>query len=159
MSVNLISSRAGLAGAAAIVAWLVGHASTSCAQGVEVTPLAGYGFGGDLFELVTEQPVDLDGAVAAGVVVDVPLGAALQSGGFFSHQQADVFVGMAPVGRATVWTVAVDHLQAGGLQELGSGQIRPFLTGMLVLTRYAAEADSEIRFSLSAGGGVKVFPT
>ena len=37
--------------------------------------------------------------------------------------------------------------------------MRPFLTGMLGLTRYAGGGDSEIRFTLSAGGGVKLFPT
>ena len=37
--------------------------------------------------------------------------------------------------------------------------MRPFLTGMLGLTRYAVGGDSEIRFTLSAGGGVKLFPT
>ena len=37
--------------------------------------------------------------------------------------------------------------------------MRPFATGMLGLTRYAGEGDSEIRFSLGAGGGVKLFAT
>ena len=39
------------------------------------------------------------------------------------------------------------------------GRLRPFLTGTLGLTRYAAEADSELRFTLGAGGGMKLFPT
>ena len=36
--------------------------------------------------------------------------------------------------------------------------MRPFLTGVLGLTRYAAPGDSEIRFTAGAGGGVKLFP-
>jgi hypothetical protein len=47
---------------------------------------------------------------------------------------------------------------AGGLQEFGEGRARPFLTGLLGLTRYAAEGDDEIRFVVSAGGGVKLRP-
>jgi hypothetical protein len=47
----------------------------------------------------------------------------------------------------------------GGLQEFGGERVRPFLTGMLGLTRYAGEGDSEVRFAMSAGGGVKLFPT
>jgi hypothetical protein len=132
--------------------------SRSLAQGVEITPLAGYRFGGDFFEIVTARPVDLDGAVALGVVVDVPLAEGLQFEGFFTHQQADVLV-PAPVGPPAAWRIAVDHVQAGALQEFDVGSVRPFLTGLLGLTRYAAEADNEIRFSLSAGGGVKLFPT
>lgn len=146
------------AGVAALVASLALCPSTSLAQGVEVTPLAGYRFGGDFFELVTARPVDLDGAAAFGVVVDVPLSEGLQFESSFTHQQADVLVA-ATIGRMASARIAVDHLQAGGLQELDGGRVRPFLTGMVGLTRYAAEADNEIRFSVSAGGGVKIFPT
>src|SRR4029079_11864555 len=54
--------------------------------------------------------------------------------------------------------VAVDHWQGGGLQEFDGARVRPFLTGTLGLTRYASPTDSEIRFTLGAGGGVKLFP-
>ena len=37
--------------------------------------------------------------------------------------------------------------------------MRPFLTGLLGLTRYAAENDNEIRFTVGAGGGVKLMPS
>jgi hypothetical protein len=53
----------------------------------------------------------------------------------------------------------VEHYQVGGLQEFGGPEVRPFLTGSLGLTRYAIDSDNEVRFSLSAGGGVKLFPT
>jgi len=39
-----------------------------------------------------------------------------------------------------------------------SWRARPFLTGTLGLTRYGTSADSEVRFSAGAGGGVKLFP-
>jgi hypothetical protein len=52
----------------------------------------------------------------------------------------------------------VDQWQVGGLQEYGGAKVRPFATGLLGLTRYALEADSEVRFMVSAGGGVKIFP-
>jgi hypothetical protein len=43
------------------------------AQTVEFAPLAGYRFGGDLFELVTNRPVDLDGAPVVGGAVNVDM--------------------------------------------------------------------------------------
>ena len=55
--------------------------------------------------------------------------------------------------------MTVDHYQVGGLTELATGRARPFLTGLLGLTRYEASGDHELRFSASAGGGVKLFPT
>jgi hypothetical protein len=128
---------------------------------VEITPFGGYRFGGDFFELVTGQPVDLDGAPALGVAVDVPIRDphGYQIEGLFSHEQADLTVHRQPFGPATIARVSVDHWMGGGLQEFGGPRVRPFLTGMLGLTRYAGEGDSEIRFAMSAGGGVKLFPT
>jgi hypothetical protein len=129
------------------------------AQVVEVAPYGGYRFGGDVFEAVAGRPLDLDGAPAVGVVLDVPLSNGLQFEGLFSHQEASVLGLLQPFGGPPArWRVSVDHWQGGGLQEFGGVRARPFLTGMLGLTRYAAQGDSEIRFTLGAGGGVKLFP-
>lgn len=141
------------------VASVLGSASTLQAQGIEITPFGGYRFGGDFFELIAGRPVDTDGAPAIGATVDVPLGDGLQIEGLFTHQDAHVeleSVPFAPLRRAKV---SVDHFQGGALQEYQDGRVRPFATGMLGLTRYAGEGDSEIRFSVAAGGGVKLFAT
>jgi hypothetical protein len=107
--------------------------------------------------------VDLDGAPAFGVTVDVPIESnhGFQIEGLFSHEQADLTLRAQPLAPATLARVTVDHWLGGGLQEfdVSHREIRPFLTGMLGLTRYAGPTESEIRFALSAGGGVKLFPT
>ncbi len=135
--------------------------TTARAQGVEITPFGGYRFGGDFFELITDQPVDLDGSVSFGAIVDVPLQRSdgFQIEGLFSHQQADLTLQPTKRSPVTLARATVDHWLGGGLQEFGGDRVRPFLTGMLGLTRYAVGGDSEIRFTLSAGGGVKLFPT
>jgi hypothetical protein len=137
---------------------LAAHVPPVDAQGVEVTPFGGYRFGGDFFELVTGQPIDADGAPAVGAIVDIPLSDGLQIELLFTRQEAHVTVpspSLAPAARR----ISVDHLQGGGLQEYASGRVRPFATGTIGLTRYADAADSEIRFSVAGGGGVKLFPT
>ena len=154
----MTSGQSGSLTAFLVVACLVGGASTLGAQSVEITPFGGYRFGGDFFEIITRQPVDLDGAPALGVVVDVPLSNGLQVEGFFTHQDANVVTPIAPLPPSRFWRITVDHWQGGGLQEFGYGRVRPFLTGTLGLTRYATEGDNEIRFSVAAGGGVKLFP-
>jgi hypothetical protein len=129
------------------------------AQTVEVTPVGGYRFGGGFFERVTQQPVDLDGAPAVGLVVNVPLRDGLFVEALVTHQDAGVTVPVSAFLPATRLRIFVDHFQAGGLQEFGEGRrARPFLTGLLGLTRYAADGDNEIRFTASAGGGVKLMP-
>ena len=146
-------------GAVLLLACLAGHPSAVHAQGIELTPFGGYRFGGDFFEIVTGQPVDTDGAPAVGAIVDIPLGNGLQVEGVFTHQDTHVTVQPTPFGPSARWRVSVDHFQGGALQEYSEGRVRPFAIGTLGLTRYAGGGDSEMRFSLGAGGGVKLFPT
>lgn len=139
------------------IACVLGSAATLQAQGVEITPFGGYRFGGDFFELIAGRPVDTDGAPAIGATVDVPLGDGLQIEGLFTHQDAQVELESVPLGPLRRAKVSVDHFQGGALQEYHDGRVRPFATGLLGLTRYSGEGDSEIRFSVGAGGGVKLF--
>ena len=150
-------SRFCLVGALVFAACLVVHGAGLYAQGVEITPFGGYRFGDDFFEIVAGQPVDADGAPAVGVIVDVPMGNGLQVEGLFTHQDAQVTVATAPVGSPARWKVSVDQFRAGALQEYADGGVRPFATGTLGLTRYAGGGDSEMRFTVAGGGGVKLF--
>ena len=146
-------------GATAICLAVLSQPSPSSAQGVEVSPFYGYRFGGGFVELYTAQPFDLDGAPATGIVVDVRLydGDDFQIEGLFTHQAADLLVAPGPGRPVTQWRVSADHWLAGGLQEFSGGSLRGFTTGLVGLTRYAAEGDSEFRFTVSAGAGVKMF--
>jgi hypothetical protein len=141
------------------IACVLGSAATLQAQGIEITPFGGYRFGGDFFELIAGRPVDTDGAPALGATVDVPLGNGLQVEGLFTHQDAHVELESVPFGPLRRAKVSVDHFQGGALQEYQDGRVRPYAIGMLGLTHYAGEGDSEIRFSVAAGGGVKLFAT
>jgi hypothetical protein len=142
--------------AGACLAW---QPAVAFSQTVEIVPFGGYRVGGDFFERVTNQPVDVDGAPVVGGVVNVAMYEGLWFEGLFTHQNARVSVPGSAFTPATRWQITVDHWMAGGLQEFGQGRSRPFLTGLLGLTRYGAEGDNEIRFVVSAGGGVKLRPT
>ena len=124
----------------------------------EVTVFGGYGFGGEFYEIATGLPVDTDGAVAFGAVVDVFLWGDTWIEAMVTHQQARFTVPSASGASDTRFRVTVDHYQVGGLTELGNGRARPFLTGTLGLTRYEVSGDHELRLSGSIGGGVKLFP-
>jgi hypothetical protein len=142
-----------------LIAALAGFAPMARAQdAVELTPFAGYRFGGGFFELLSGQPVDLDGAPAVGVAFDTPFSSDLQIEGLFSHEHARLMLATHPSGPSALRRMSVDHWMGGGLRELRDGSMRPFLTGVLGLTRYATRGDSEIRFTAGAGGGVKLLP-
>ena len=128
------------------------------AQDFEITPFGGYRFGGDFFELISQQRLDLDGAPAFGVAVDVPTSPGTQFEAFYSRQHAHVPVPTYPFGPTTNWPMTVEHYQAGGLYEFHPGTLRPFMTGSLGLTHYGTTGDNEVRFGLAFGGGVKVLP-
>jgi len=141
-----------------IAALLLAGAAPVRAQGLEVAPIGGYRFSNDLFETAAGGRVDSDGAPALGVVFDVPMSGGMQFEGLFSHEGGTVTALTGPLGVPVRINVAIDHFQAGGLQEFEGRQIRPFLTGVLGLTRYAAGGDNEVRFTFGAGGGAKIFP-
>jgi hypothetical protein len=126
------------------------------AQAVQISPIEGYRFNGDLFELATNRPVDVDGAPIAGGAVNVDLGGGLWFEGLFTHQHADITTPSGTFGPAARWRVEVDQALAGGRQEFGTGRARTFLTGLLGFTRYGVQGDHEIRFTVGAGGGVLV---
>jgi hypothetical protein len=126
---------------------------------VEVTAFGGYRFGGGFYEIASGRPVDLDGALSYGFVLNVPFRADTQIEAMVTRQEARFTLPPDLATTATRWRVSVDHYQAGGLTEFSRGRARPFLTGTVGLTRYGAAGDNELRFSLSAGGGLKLYPT
>jgi hypothetical protein len=133
------------------------HAAS--AQTVEVSAFGGYRFGGDLFEVATGTSLDIDGAPSVGGMLDVFVTPGTSVSFLYSHQEGRVDVA-SPWGSSTQpVTVSIDHWQVGGTQALGTGTAQPFLTGTLGLTRFGSTHDSEVRFSLAAGGGVKLMPS
>src|SRR3954471_12688302 len=138
-----------LAGLAVVL--LIGYPAVAVAQTAEVSPFVGYRLGGGFFERVTNQPVDLDGAPVQGGVLNVAMHDGLWFEGLFTHQEGRVDVPGGLLTPAVRARITVDQYFAGGLQDLGpAGAVRPFLTGLVGLTHYAADGDSEIRFALGA---------
>ena len=125
---------------------------------MEVSAFAGYRFGGDFYEIASGRPVDNDGAPSFGIALNIPFTLDTQIEVLVTHQEARFAV---PLNGApeTRYKVTVDHYQVGGLTEFGGVRARPFLTGLLGLTRFEASGDHEVRLSASGGGGVKLFPT
>src|SRR5262245_57161136 len=127
---------------------------------VELQPFGGYRFGGDFFELITGQRVDLDGAPVWGVAVDVPLAhQGLSFEALFTHQHANLTVPATITALPRRWHITVEHWQAGAIQEIDGGRLRPFIDVMAGLTRYSGEGDNEFRFAGTLGSGVKLLPS
>src|SRR5918993_2137945 len=149
-----------LVGAIALLLCVVPRvAEAQAASRVEVTAFVGYRFGGDFYEIASRRPVDADGAASFGLVLNIPFTRETQIEALVTHQEARFTVPGAGGVDGQRFRVTVDQYQLGGLTEFGIGRARPFLTGLLGLTRYEASGDHELRFSASGGGGIKLFPT
>jgi hypothetical protein len=141
---------------AALIATLVsGGQMPASAQTIEVVPLAGYRFNNDLFEFAANRPLDVDGAPVVGGALNVDMGEGLWFEALYTRQQVSVTTPDAS-GVPVRLRLSVDQWLAGGTQEFGLGRARPFLSGLLGLTRYGADGDDEVRFTIGTGGGVKL---
>lgn len=132
------------------------------AQRVENTPFAGFRVGSVISEVDGRPVVDDDGGPSVGVVVDVvfgPLLDGLKVEGVFSRQTADLEVRTSLLDPPASVRVEVDQIQAGGVHDFSDGRVRPFLAGLLGITRYAVPGDTEVRFSVGVGTGLKIYPT
>ncbi|HEY7058608.1 MAG TPA: hypothetical protein VH458_18885 [Vicinamibacterales bacterium] len=153
---DLIRPRGRIALACVTTLFCVVPASAAIAQVVEIAPFVGYRVGGDPFEAITGVSQDLDGTASAGLACDIPIGGGLSVEVLYSRQEAHLLATSSPGAPSLRVRTIVEYWHAGGLQEFSTGVARPFLTGTLGLTRMAAGADNELRFSIGAGGGVKL---
>lgn len=152
-----------------IAGWLLLSTVGAQAQPLfEISPQYGYRFGGG-FETPDGQEVGIADGRAYGLSFDYcpdrnaeefsfDLGRAStvklellwsrQESGFDLHGNG----GVNHVG------LTVDEFQIGGVLETTYGRFHPYITGLMGATLFGPQGeDSEVRFSLSIGGGVKFF--
>ena len=130
------------------------------AQSVELSPFAGYRFGGDLYEEIAGKALDVDGAPSVGAIVDVSIAPGTAVSFVYSHQETRVDLADLHDPAPRPVRLSIDHWLAGGTQEMGATRrVRPFLTGDLGLTRFGSADDYEVRFTVAGGGGVKLMPS
>ncbi len=128
------------------------------AQGMfEISPQYGYRWGGD-FESATGGKLNLKDARAYGLSLnfDPHHDADLRYELLWSRQESGVdFQG--PAG-PTHLKVTVDEFQIGGVLGTSQGRLHEYITGLAGATLFGPQGnDSEVRFSLSIGGGVKFY--
>ncbi len=128
-------------------------------ENVELAPFGGYrtggGFTGELDDTVAERAIQ-NGASYGGTV-DINLHKAnFKLELRYSHHGTEIdTAGFLPTSSAPL---DVDYLQAGFLQETGSPKSRFFVSVLMGVTRFAPKNfDPVTKFSLSLGGGAKIF--
>jgi hypothetical protein len=151
--------------ALAFAALLAPTAAT--AEGIEITPFAGYRFGGDFGIEDRFGPFDvsfdLEDKGSYGVVLDFPVTRGLQIELLADHQETELRFdpGFLEPG-VPILDLDVDYYHIGLLYQWAPGDFRPFLVGSLGVTELSPSTPGltdESFFSVSVGGGVKVLAT
>jgi hypothetical protein len=132
----------------------------------ELTPTVGYRLDGefdaessDVFDPALN--IDVESSETFGLLFDIPLAPYWQLEILANRQRTEFVVdrGLFTPGD-DLGDVDLTVLQAGFLFWWGGGQVNPFVTMAAGLTRIDPqldELDSDDRFSMSFGGGVKIF--
>jgi opacity protein-like surface antigen len=130
----------------------------------ELTPQLGYHWGGTLSgddNALFDTDLDVDEGSAFGITFDIPLSSNFQLELLASRQATELeFDSGLFGGDEEVADIDISYLHAGMLWQGGNGQVNPFFVlsaGVTQLDPDVPGAGDESRFSLSLGGGVKVF--
>jgi opacity protein-like surface antigen len=118
---------------------------------VEISPLLGYRFGGQFHEETTDTDVDLKEAGTFGLAVDVEYAPDQMVEVFYSRQSTSI--------EHTDLDLDVEYFHVGGVAEFTQDHYTPYAVGTIGATRFSPDGgfDSETRFSMTLGGGVKWF--
>ena len=118
---------------------------------IEITPMAGYRFGGQV-ETVTGEKLHFSEDSSFALAVDFDLAAEKQIELFWSHQKSDL-----TRGTTEVFSSGIDYIHIGGTVLYPQQSFSPFVAGGLGVTHFSPDNGykSETRFSISIGGGIK----
>lgn len=131
------------------------------AKGLEITPFGGYRMGGD-FELDTGESLRLDDSGSYGIIIGTDYRENTQLEFLYSHQKSALKMQEGTSPNEPLFDLGVDYFQLGGTYLWDYDRLVPFLSGGLGATYFNPDDSSYsslTKFSMSLGGGVKLFAT
>jgi len=132
-------------------------------QAVEIAPFIGHRFGGSFQDSTSAIGFEVADAASYGLLLDFDLEPNKQIEVYMSRQNTQLSTNDSLFTPNPLFDLTIDYYHIGGLYMLPEGdRVRPFVMGSFGLTRMApkpADLSVENRFSLSLGGGAKIFFT
>ena len=133
----------------------------------EITPFAGYTWGGEFTDSVTGTTLNVDETDNYGVMLDINMVDIKQEEQsqielYFSHQATKLRTDNGLFTGNPLFNLDINYYHIGGTYGADLGKVRPFLVGTLGVTYMDPQGpglNSLTKFSLSLGGGVKLFAT
>jgi opacity protein-like surface antigen len=152
------------------VMWMAGLVMVSPAQaaGFELTPFIGYTGGGDFTNVATGKSLSLDETSSYGILLGFKQAPDPKQPGtawlelYLSRQQTQLRFGSAASVVKPTLDLDIEYYHIGGTYGQAEGKVQPFVAGTFGATRMVPQQyglSSETKFSLSLGGGVKLYLT
>jgi opacity protein-like surface antigen len=140
---------------------------SAIAAEIEVTPFAGYTMGGEFTDAVTGKSLSFDDTSSYGIMVDFKQAVDKEGGEpwielYYSRQQTRLKADQGPFFGNPLFDVNVEYCHLGGTYGKATGKVKPFVVGTFGATHMdpkGAGLHAETKFSLSLGGGVKLYLT
>ena len=133
------------------------------AAGFELTPFAGYTWGGQFTDSVTNATLEVKETNNYGVMVDINQDPQSQIELYFSNQSSQLKANTSQFTGNQLFDLDIQYYHVGGTYSPSeSGKVRGFVVGTLGATHMVPQGagyDSLTKFSLSLGGGVKFYAT
>jgi hypothetical protein len=132
------------------------------AADLEVTPFAGYTMGGEFSDAVTGKTLQFDDTSSYGVMLDFKQDEASWIEIYYSRQQTKLRANEGPFFGNPLFDVNIEYYHIGGTYGQADGKVVPFVVGTLGATHMTPKGEglhTETKFSLSLGGGVKLYLT
>ena len=126
--------------------------------GVELTPFAGFRFGGGFTDNTTGIGLDADEGKSFGLILGVPATPETEYELFYSFQKTEL-KGRGVLSGDALFDLDIHYLHIGGTYLFPGERVRPFIGGGLGLTYFSPDGpglNSKVYFSLSLGGGAKI---
>jgi hypothetical protein len=137
------------------------------AADIEVTPFAGYTMGGEFTDAVTGKSLSFDDTSSYGIMLDFKQPVDKEGGEswielYYSRQQTRLKADQGPFFGNPLFDVNIEYYHIGGTYGQATGKVKPFVVGTFGATHMTPTGEglhAETNFSLSLGGGVKLYLT
>jgi hypothetical protein len=146
---------------AALLMLVIGVSAAPAQTQFEITPFIGYQFGGDFVDSWSYDDTvrgDIDESANYGLLLDIGIYEGLQFELMYSRQDTELVPDRRPpAGDWVTADILVEYYHAGVLYQWKYDKVVPYIAGSMGATRFDLDRyDSDTRFSVSAGGGVKL---
>lgn len=128
----------------------------------EITPILGYTLGGEFEDSVTGTTLNVDDNPNYGIILDINTTPDAQIELYYSIQPTQLKADSGLFVGNPQFDLDIHYIHLGGTYGVGTEKVKPYVVatvGATYMDPKGAGYDSDTRFSMSLGGGVKYFLT